>query len=29
LRVLQKNFPNSSFLGQGFAATTKPWWQLW
>jgi outer membrane protein assembly factor BamD len=29
LRVLQKNFPNSSFLGQGFAASTKPWWQLW
>jgi outer membrane protein assembly factor BamD len=29
LRVLQKNFPNSSFLNQGFAASTKPWWQLW
>jgi len=29
LRVLQKNFPNSSFLSQGFAASTKPWWQLW
>jgi outer membrane protein assembly factor BamD len=29
LRVLQKNFPNSSYLNQGFAASTKPWWQLW
>ncbi|MEY2839726.1 MAG: hypothetical protein RJB60_2025 [Pseudomonadota bacterium] len=29
LRVLKQNFPNSSFLDQGFAASTKPWWQLW
>jgi outer membrane protein assembly factor BamD len=29
LRVLKQNFPNSSFLNQGFAASTKPWWQLW
>jgi outer membrane protein assembly factor BamD len=29
LRVLKKNFPNSAFLNNGFAANAKPWWQLW
>ena len=28
-RVLTKNFPDSSYLSQGFAGKTKPWWQLW
>ena len=28
-RVLTKNFPNSAFLNNGFAANAKPWWQLW
>jgi len=29
LRVLKKNFPQSVFLNDGFAANAKPWWQLW
>ncbi len=28
-RVLKKNFPNSDFLTQGFAARDKPWWKFW
>lgn len=28
-RVLRANFPNSTFLRQGFAAREKPWWKIW
>jgi outer membrane protein assembly factor BamD len=29
-RVLRKNFPNSAYLSQGFAAREgRPWWKLW
>lgn len=29
LRVLKNNFPDSSYISQGFTPATKPWWQLW
>jgi outer membrane protein assembly factor BamD len=29
LRVLKSNFPNSSYISQGFTPAAKPWWQLW
>lgn len=29
LRVLKSNFPESSFINQGFTPAAKPWWQLW
>lgn len=29
MRVLTKNFPDSTFISQGFTAPAKPWWQLW
>lgn len=29
LRVLKLNFPNSTFISQGFTPASKPWWQLW
>lgn len=28
-RVLEKNFPQSTYLTKGYAARTKPWWQFW
>lgn len=28
-RVLKKNFPDSAFLRDGFAARERPWWRLW
>lgn len=28
-RVLEKNYPGSDYLTQGFKATDKPWWQFW
>lgn len=28
-RVLEKNFPNSEFLTQGFKTKADPWWKLW
>jgi outer membrane protein assembly factor BamD len=28
-RVLEKNFPGSRFLSQGFARDRGPWWKLW
>jgi len=28
-RVLLKNYPNSTYLTQGFKNSAKPWWQLW
>jgi outer membrane protein assembly factor BamD len=28
-RVLEKNFPGSRFLTQGFARDRGPWWKLW
>jgi len=28
-RVLEKTFPKSQLLAQGFRSTTKPWWKLW
>ncbi len=29
LRVLEKNFPRSEFLGKGFRASDQPWWKFW
>jgi len=29
MRVLTKNFPDSTFISQGFTTPTKPWWQPW
>ena len=28
-RVLKKNFPNSTYLTEGYASEPKPWWKLW
>lgn len=28
-RVLDQNYPNSSYPSRGFRAADKPWWQLW
>jgi outer membrane protein assembly factor BamD len=28
-RVLKKNFPDSDFISQGFAAREKAWWKFW
>ena len=28
-RVLEKNFPKSEFLAQGFKTKDSPWWKLW
>jgi len=28
-RVLEKNFPQSSYLTQGFKSSPQPWWKLW
>jgi outer membrane protein assembly factor BamD len=28
-RVMEKNFPNSSYLTQGFKANQDPWWKVW
>ena len=28
-RVLQANYPDSSYIERGFKAKSKPWWQLW
>lgn len=28
-RVLEKNYPRSEFLTQGFRARQDPWWKLW
>lgn len=28
-RVLQTNFPDSTFLARGFAARDRSWWQFW
>ncbi len=28
-RVLDKNFPNSAYLSQGFKANQDPWWKVW
>jgi outer membrane protein assembly factor BamD len=28
-RVLEKNFPKSEFLSQGFRSTSGPWWKIW
>lgn len=29
LRVLEKNYPQTPFLTQGFKGNTQPWWKLW
>ena len=29
LRVLEKNYPKSAFLGKGDKASTSPWWRFW
>lgn len=28
-RVLEKNFPDSAFLGRGVASRAQPWWKFW
>lgn len=28
-RVLEKNYPGSEYLTQGFKTTDKPWWKFW
>ena len=28
-RVLEKNYPQSVYLTQGFKARSQPWWKLW
>lgn len=28
-RVLEKNYPGSSYLTQGFKSTQNPWWKFW
>ena len=28
-RVLEKNYPQTSYLAQGFKAKTQPWWKFW
>jgi len=28
-RVLEKNFPQTPYLTQGFKTTPQPWWKLW
>jgi len=28
-RVLEKNYPQTPYLTQGFKVETKPWWKLW
>lgn len=28
-RVLEQNYPESTYMAQGFKAPKKPWWQLW
>jgi len=28
-RVLEKNFPQTPFLTQGFKSSSQPWWKLW
>ena len=29
MRVLQKNFPNSSFIAEGFGGRKGSWWRFW
>lgn len=29
LRVLEKNYPQTPYLTQGFKLKTQPWWKLW
>ncbi|MBK9440926.1 MAG: outer membrane protein assembly factor BamD [Comamonadaceae bacterium] len=29
LRVLEKNYPQTPYLTQGFKPKTQPWWKLW
>ncbi|MBS0476358.1 MAG: outer membrane protein assembly factor BamD, partial [Proteobacteria bacterium] len=28
-RVLEQNYPQSTYLARGFGGADKPWWQLW
>jgi outer membrane protein assembly factor BamD len=28
-RVLEKNYPSSEYLTQGFKTVSRPWWKLW
>jgi outer membrane protein assembly factor BamD len=28
-RVLEKNYPNSSYLARGFRSSQEPWWKVW
>ena len=29
MRVLEKNYPQTPYLTQGFKSKTQPWWKLW
>ncbi len=29
MRILEKNYPRTPYLTQGFKARTQPWWKLW
>jgi outer membrane protein assembly factor BamD len=29
MRILEKNYPKTPYLTQGFKARTQPWWKLW
>ena len=29
LRVLEKNYPHTPYLTQGFKGKIQPWWKLW
>ncbi len=28
-RVLEKNYPNSTYLARGFRSSQEPWWKVW
>jgi outer membrane protein assembly factor BamD len=28
-RVLEKNYPASEYLSQGFKSDKSPWWKIW
>jgi outer membrane protein assembly factor BamD len=27
--VMDKNYPNSSYLARGFKSSQDPWWKVW
>jgi outer membrane protein assembly factor BamD len=28
-RVMEKNYPNSTYLARGFRSSQEPWWKVW